>query len=444
MASFREFVAARKKVEPTIQAPSVAGAASPRVSPEAAGRWYEVVHAFVWVLEAPSTTAEKLGYRWKGERVRAAPATCDAAWLELASGDGYVMLDARSIGLGALLAAADGPATAPCDAATAFGRKLVETYVPKRRAPTAAACDTSAAGVSRGLEAVDRSYRRVGLGDAHRRRTPASRRPPPVVDARGLSAAAFRDTYVATNSPVVLRRGLAASWPPLEKWDDGYLARAAGGRPIEARTRPAASGGARVYGAVGAVDLYKTTTTTLAALLADGAAASLYGARLDVAGDLPELAADATSPRFAAALGEPIDRSPTVYLGHGPSATPLHFDPAENLFCMVRGAKRVRLFPPSDADRLYPCGDRNAGSVHSLVDAFAPDYARFPAYPRDDEGLDLAVGEGDILYLPLGWWHAVRADTDGRHLSVNFWFAPPPSKRDDGAVLAGLLRGRAA
>ena len=39
------------------------------------------------------------------------------------------------------------------------------------------------------------------------------------------------------------------------------------------------------------------------------------------------------------------------------------------------------------------------------------------------------VRRGDLLYLPLGWWHAVRGSQE-RNISVNFWFELHPSKRD--------------
>lgn len=54
------------------------------------------------------------------------------------------------------------------------------------------------------------------------------------------------------------------------------------------------------------------------------------------------------------------------------------------------------------------------------------------------QAVDVVVERGDVLYLPLGWWHAVSAATDGRHLSVNHWFSPPPGKADGDALLALL------
>ena len=43
--------------------------------------------------------------------------------------------------------------------------------------------------------------------------------------------------------------------------------------------------------------------------------------------------------------------------------------------------------------------------------------------------------KGDVLYIPLGWWHDVRA-APGRNMSVNFWYHLSAEK----ASSDGLLR----
>lgn len=150
----------------------------------------------------------------------------------------------------------------------------------------------------------------------------------------------------------------------------------------------------------------------------------------------PELVGDAREPPagLGAAFGEPKAVNPVAYVGGGRAATPLHFDPAENLLVVVSGAKDVLLFHPADTPFLYPCGDRNAGSVYSTVDAFAPDLAAHPDFARAAP-VRLAVRAGDVLYLPCGWWHAVAAAADGPTVSVNFWFQLSSAKFQTDAAL---------
>jgi hypothetical protein len=166
-----------------------------------------------------------------------------------------------------------------------------------------------------------------------------------------------------------------------------------------------------------------------------------YAARMPLASLLPELLADTQwgpADRFGSYFGGGHGINPVAYLGSGRQATPMHFDPSENLLCMVTGAKTVTLFHPADTPHLYPAGQRNTTAVYSLVDApDAADPTRFPllrsARPRVAE-----VRAGDVLYLPCGWWHAVRG-CDGLNLSVNYWFELHSDKADASVLMEGML-----
>lgn len=102
--------------------------------------------------------------------------------------------------------------------------------------------------------------------------------------------------------------------------------------------------------------------------------------------------------------------------------SPLHFDQYDNVFCQLRGRKRLWLAPPRLARtaRTYP--------VHHPLDAYA----------RNDGDADLAkvhavvLGPGDALVIPSHWWHAVQT-LDDDCVSLNYWFSiaawmlPPPA-----------------
>jgi ribosomal protein L16 Arg81 hydroxylase len=55
----------------------------------------------------------------------------------------------------------------------------------------------------------------------------------------------------------------------------------------------------------------------------------------------------------------------------------------------------------------------------SAVDAEAPD-AEAHAAALNAEAVDVLLGPGDVLLIPAGWWHYVRAATVS--FSVNMWF----------------------
>jgi hypothetical protein len=166
-----------------------------------------------------------------------------------------------------------------------------------------------------------------------------------------------------------------------------------------------------------------------------------YAARMPLSTLLPELLPDTAggpADRYAGCFGSPNAINPVVYLGAGRQATPMHFDPSDNLLCMVQGAKTVTLYHPADTPNLYPAGQRNTTAVYSLVDApDAADLHTFPALasarPRVAQ-----VQAGDVLYLPCGWWHAVRG-SEGTNLSINYWFELHAAKADPGVLMDGLV-----
>ncbi|KAJ1481478.1 hypothetical protein T484DRAFT_1899345 [Baffinella frigidus] len=72
----------------------------------------------------------------------------------------------------------------------------------------------------------------------------------------------------------------------------------------------------------------------------------------------------------------------------------------------VRGTKRVVLFAPRDADKLYMVGDKSR-----VADIEHPDLARFPLF-RLATPFECTLLPGDVLFIPALWFHNV--------LSVDF------------------------
>lgn len=150
--------------------------------------------------------------------------------------------------------------------------------------------------------------------------------------------------------------------------------------------------------------------------------------------------------------------------------TRAHFDDYENLYVQVAGYKLVRLYAPCDSDKMYrivsatgaanpgraggdkapapaasapaaaaPTGGKKgkvgavdkAPSAGSSVDATLgqgnvsgvdvehPDLDAHPAFAGAVRH-DAVLGPGDMLFIPKGWWHYLRALTTS--FSINFWF----------------------
>ena len=92
-----------------------------------------------------------------------------------------------------------------------------------------------------------------------------------------------------------------------------------------------------------------------------------------------------------------------LWVGPKGTLTPLHHDLHSILFAQVFGKKHVKLVPPFDTPFVYP-----QKTFYSAVDPENVDYARFPQF-RQATVLDVIVEPGDVLLLPVGWWHWVRS-----------------------------------
>lgn len=125
----------------------------------------------------------------------------------------------------------------------------------------------------------------------------------------------------------------------------------------------------------------------------------------DVIASHPELAADFDfEPFFGGRLGV-IHTG--FWMGAGESHTPLHTDiDSYNLHAVLHGSKNFLLFPPDDDTNLYPSNVYEWSTVFSSVDVRNPDLERFPRV-TEAAGHSGDVHAGELIYIPIGWWHAV-------------------------------------
>jgi hypothetical protein len=107
----------------------------------------------------------------------------------------------------------------------------------------------------------------------------------------------------------------------------------------------------------------------------------------------------------------------------------LHYDPMDNFFVQIYGDKDVMLAAPEDRRGLYPFADNVA---KSRIDPEFVDTARYPR-ARQVKFFAGTVTPGDMLYIPRGWWHFLRARD--RSMSLNLWHEPALTLADE---LGGL------
>lgn len=105
------------------------------------------------------------------------------------------------------------------------------------------------------------------------------------------------------------------------------------------------------------------------------------------------------------------------FIWYGPrgTMTPLHHDLTNNFMAQVKGDKRVWLVSPFELPHVY-----NDHFCFSQVDLAHLDLERFPLM-RDVPIYEVLLHPGDLLFLPVGWWHQVEAlDTSITLTFTNF------------------------
>lgn len=91
------------------------------------------------------------------------------------------------------------------------------------------------------------------------------------------------------------------------------------------------------------------------------------------------------------------------WLGPAGTLTPYHHDLTNNFMIQMIGSKRVKFIAPCHLPRL-----QNERHCFTPIDGAAIDLQRFPQM-RDVPVLECDIQAGEILFLPVGWWHYVES-----------------------------------
>jgi len=232
------------------------------------------------------------------------------------------------------------------------------------------------------------------------------------VERRELDPSLFYSSYYFANEPVIL-----APLPTLEKlrldWTFDYLSRRFGDILIEAQR---GREGDPDYEINFDKHREKMRLDGLIKLIEDsGPNNDIYmcanNRALDselsrMFGEIPDID-DLLEPKHA--------RGKTfLWMGPQGTITPFHYDLMNVLLYQVHGRKSFVLAPPEATPFMY-----NDVSVYSRVNYFG-DRSQFPLF----EGVPLKTGilhPGEALFIPVGWWHAIRAESKSISLSfTNF------------------------
>ncbi|KAK1220428.1 hypothetical protein PQX77_016809 [Marasmius sp. AFHP31] len=175
----------------------------------------------------------------------------------------------------------------------------------------------------------------------------------------------------------------------------------------------------------------------------------LYLAQHNLLMQFQELNADIMIPDYAYASLPPPSEYPSykppanenqlvinAWLGPQGTISPAHTDPYYNLFVQVVGRKTVWVTSPHLSRYMYPytaqqsdnpAANTTAPSMNNTthVDVFGDEadvqYSEFWKHVVQDElTMSATLEPGDLLFLPPGWWHGMRAEDTS--FSVSMWF----------------------
>lgn len=217
-----------------------------------------------------------------------------------------------------------------------------------------------------------------------------------------LTKRCFIKNFYCNNRPVVLS-DVARAWPALQRWTPEYFKTLYGDNIVEIQKDRDTN---ELYEILCDRHRSQMRFADYVDLVEDTQPANNYymTARNNDTNRLllPLLASDLDNmPNFIAF--DPSSPDFRLWYGAAGTITPLHFDFLNVAFFQIRGRKRIRLISPTMAKYLY-----NNYNCYSEIDLEDVDYARFPLY-RGVEPYEIILQPGEMLFIPVGWWHHVKA-----------------------------------
>ena len=213
---------------------------------------------------------------------------------------------------------------------------------------------------------------------------------------RDLSSQEFLEHFYAPSRPALIE-GDVADWAVLGRWTPEYLAQAVGDAEIE-------YGDSRSDGEDG------PKRTLPFRRFIERATDEDAGDDLHLTTFDSERNADALAP-LRAELGilDTFLHPTSGAMGIGSRGTfmPLQFALTNTLLVQLVGTGRWHLLPPSETGKLY-----NHRHVFSDVqDITDPERVRQHPLVADARGSEVVLNPGDVLFIPVGWWHQARSDS---------------------------------
>mmetsp|Transcript_19302 Transcript_19302/g.24399 ORF Transcript_19302/g.24399 Transcript_19302/m.24399 type:complete len:373 (-) Transcript_19302:638-1756(-) len=237
------------------------------------------------------------------------------------------------------------------------------------------------------------------------------------VHAKDLPVEQFMADYWVKGKPVVIQ-GAIEDWKARQEWNLQSLCERLGERTVSCRQTHHSSyrNGSRYTTQKMKFSKYiETLLNPRSGFSKSGEKRTYYLAVQNIKEVFPELNEEYQKPTYC----PKVHRGPFLWIAPASHFEYTHFDPDDNFLVVVKGTKHVKLFSPACLDMMYPHPLGSLGTtIQSQLDLSEDSFEDFPKFNLDAVQ-ECDVNEGEMLFIPYGYWHQVTSPEVV--ISINFF-----------------------
>lgn len=233
-----------------------------------------------------------------------------------------------------------------------------------------------------------------------------------------LSYEQFLKEYLIPGKPVILT-GVMEDWPAMSKWGAEYFKSTLSNQKVKVAVSENGMFPSKPEQGWSATDYEQMDFFDYLNMIEDSKKLEkvYYLQHKSLPDVFPELLNDIQIPKYIKSPNPTIN----LWIGSGGNVTPIHYDFSSNFLAQVKGEKKVILFEPSQSRNLYALSVKSKNSNLSPINTINPDFNKHSKY-RNIPYYECTIEPGQMLFIPLFWWHWVNTINRETAISINYWW----------------------